>query len=160
MGLARNSANGCWRSRVYTGNIISRYAVHHICTRTLGRIITIPIFKGGCAVGLVSNPVSKTNLVSNDWSDDQAEKAIVVNQGRSENHKNKRQGLYDEKYFIVFIHAFRCGLDILKKHSCLVMRISFPKAEKDKVHGKNTSGKERQKKLHIFSKKGRAVAKL
>ena len=119
------------------------------------RGLHIPIFKGGCAVGLVSNPVSKINLVSNDWSDDQTKKAIVVNQGRSENNKNKRQGLYDKKYFIVFIHAFRCGLDILKKHRRLVMRISFPKAEKNKVHGKNTSGKERQKKLHIFGEKGR-----
>jgi hypothetical protein len=140
----------CTRVRTIPVNTIS-----HICTRALRRIIAIPIFKRGCVVGLVSNPVSKINLVSNDWSDDQAEKAIVVNQGRSENNKNKRQGLHDEQYFIVFIHAFRCGLDILKKYSCLIMRISFPKAEKDKVHGKNTPGKERQKKLHVFGEKGR-----
>ncbi len=130
-------------------------AVSHICMGSLRRIVTIPVFKGGCAVGLVPNPVSKINLVSNDWSDDQTEKAIVVNQGRSHDNQNKGQGLHDEQYSIVLIHAFRRGLDIVKQYSCFVVRIPFSKNKEDKIHGKNAAGKERQKKLHVFSEKGR-----
>ena len=134
---------------------ISVNTISHVCMGSLRGIITIPIFKGGCPVGIVPDPASKINFVSNDWGDDQTEEPIVEDQFRSHDNRNKSQEFHDEQYLVVFVHAFRRGLNILKQYSCLVVRIPFSKNKKDKIHGKNTSGKESPKKLYVFSKKGR-----
>ncbi len=144
-------AIGCAVHRI-RGIIVSDQRFEIVKLRR-GAPITIPIFKRGGA--FLPNPASEVHFVSNDGGDDKAENTVSENEGRGHHHEDKGQGLYDQKDFVVFIHALRGCLKVLKNSSSFIVGIFFAKDKKQKIHGKNTACKEGQKIVNIVGEEGR-----
>jgi len=141
MGLARNSANGCWRSRVDSGNIVSRYAIHHICTRSLRGIITIPIFKGRFSFCSISNP--RLILCDSGYTKryEKAKNPIVENSIFEKERDNEKSGFGNHQKVIVGIHAFYCCGESLESFLSFVFRLLHTVEKKQSIRNQNTQSK-------------------
>ena len=148
MALARNSANGCWRSRVHTSNVVSRYAIHHICTRILRKRMTIPIFKRGFSMDW--GCTSEVEFSGNYGCDEHTKTTVKSNKYRGNGDNDEEKNFQKQKNIVVFVQGFRGCLNSLESGLCFIMRLPLSNAEKKDICQKNTSGKISQHNVFII----------
>ena len=134
----------CTRVRTIPVNTIS-----HICTRILGRIITIPIFKGGFSMDW--GCTSEFEFSGNYGCDDDTKTTVKSNKERGDGDNDEKKAFQKQKDIVVFVQGFRSCLNSLKSGLCFIMRLPLSNAEKKDICQKNTSGKISQHNVFIIS---------